>query len=182
MKRAILALAGTVTGLVGVLSLHPHATTALASSHPGLNLARGAGATTTDSAGAAGSTSGSASADQSSEGQASKGKSSGAPSSAAPSSQAAAPETVRTLTGQPVETGYGPVQVQVTVSGKKLTAVQVLEAPTQSGRDVEISNFALPILHDEALSAQSANIQVVSGATYTSSGYQQSLQSALDQM
>ena len=73
------------------------------------------------------------------------------------------------------------MQVQLTVSGGKVTAVDVVEYPNSNGRDQEINAQALPILVKETLSAQSAKIDMVSGATYTSEGYLTSLQSALDQ-
>ncbi|GAA1376203.1 FMN-binding protein [Streptomyces beijiangensis] len=86
-----------------------------------------------------------------------------------------------TFTGDPVDTQYGPVQVSITLTKGKITAVKVLQAPDQNGRDQEINSFALPRLAEEALGAQSAQIDAVSGASYTSQGYIQSLQSALDQ-
>ncbi len=86
-----------------------------------------------------------------------------------------------TVTGTAAQTRWGPVQVQITVSGGKVTAVNVLQVPDGNGRDVEINNDAVPVLKQETLSAQSAHIDSVSGATYTSQGYTTSLQSALDQ-
>lgn len=68
-----------------------------------------------------------------------------------------------------------------TLTHGKLTAVRVLQAPDQNGRDQQIASYALPRLTQEALGAQSAHIDAVSGASYTSQGYIQSLQSALDQ-
>ncbi|WIY00746.1 FMN-binding protein [Amycolatopsis mongoliensis] len=85
-----------------------------------------------------------------------------------------------TFTGSAADTRYGPVQVQITVSGGKITDVQAIEYPQESGRDVRINSAAVPELNQEALQAQSAQIDTVSGATYTSEGYQQSLQSAID--
>ena len=84
-------------------------------------------------------------------------------------------------TGQSVNTPFGQVQVQVTVSGGTITDVTALHLTDADGRSRQISNYAAPILHDEVLSAQSANVQMVGGATYTSEGYLMSLQSALDQ-
>jgi uncharacterized protein with FMN-binding domain len=75
---------------------------------------------------------------------------------------------------------YGTVEVQITVSNGKITDIQAVSLPTR-GRSGEISNYVAPILASEALKAQSANIDIVSGATYTSEAYAQSLQSALDQ-
>lgn len=86
-----------------------------------------------------------------------------------------------TYTGSAADTMYGPVQVRATVSGGKLTRVDVLQVPDNGRYEAEIVADALPILQSEALSAQSADIDIVSGATFTSQGYAQSLQSALNQ-
>jgi uncharacterized protein with FMN-binding domain len=85
-----------------------------------------------------------------------------------------------TVTGSVAQTRWGPVQVQITVSGKKITKVSTLQVPNGNFRDTEINNYAVPILVQETLTAQSANIDSVSGATVTSDGYRASLQSALD--
>ncbi|MEV0035479.1 FMN-binding protein [Streptomyces sp. NPDC050804] len=85
-----------------------------------------------------------------------------------------------TFTGDPIDIRYGTVQVAVTLSKGKITTVKVLQAPYQNGRDQQITSYALPRLTQEALGAQSAHIDAVSGASYTSQGYIQSLQSALD--
>jgi uncharacterized protein with FMN-binding domain len=84
-------------------------------------------------------------------------------------------------TGDAVNTRFGPVQVQITVSGGAITDVTVPQYPNGNGRDQEINQYALPQLVSETMSAQSANISMISGATYTSEGYAQSLQSAIDQ-
>ena len=86
-----------------------------------------------------------------------------------------------TFTGDAADTQYGPVQVRITVAGGKITAADAIQYPQESGRDVRINSEAVPELNQEAMQAQSAQIDTVSGATYTSEGYQQSLQSALDQ-
>ncbi|MEU7742438.1 FMN-binding protein [Nonomuraea sp. NPDC049158] len=86
----------------------------------------------------------------------------------------------RTVDGDVADTRWGPVQVRISVSGGKISDVQVLQAPNENRRDVEINDRALPVLQEEALSAQSAQIDSVSGATYTSDGYTRSLQSAID--
>ncbi|QNG38749.1 FMN-binding protein [Geodermatophilaceae bacterium NBWT11] len=111
-----------------------------------------------------------------------------APSTAAPSSAASptpAPDTTSatttTVTGTAADTRYGPVQVQLTVSGGTITDVSVVEYPSNDGKDRQINGRALPVLVQETLDAQSADIDMVSGATYTSDGYLESLQSALDQ-
>ncbi|MEV4639539.1 FMN-binding protein [Actinoplanes sp. NPDC049548] len=86
----------------------------------------------------------------------------------------------KTYTGSVAQTRWGPVQVSITVSGGKVTEVTVPVYPTDNHRDQEINEYALPILRQEALAAQSADIDAVSGATVTSDGYKQSLQAALD--
>jgi len=86
----------------------------------------------------------------------------------------------KTVTGDTIQTRWGPVQVKITVKSGKLTEVTAVQYPTDNPRDQEINSFALPRLRSEALQAQSADIDTVSGATYTSDGYRQSLQSALD--
>ncbi|MFD7921269.1 FMN-binding protein [Streptomyces sp. NPDC059740] len=85
------------------------------------------------------------------------------------------------FTGRTVQTRYGPVQVRATVSGGRLTKVAVLQVPSGRGRDQEIAAYAVPRLTSEALGAQSATIDAVTGASYTSQGYIASLQSALDE-
>ena len=85
------------------------------------------------------------------------------------------------VTGAVASTQWGPVQVQLTVSGGKITQVDVVQYPSGNPKDQEINNYALPILVQETTDQQSANIDMVSGATVTSTGYIQSLQSALDQ-
>ena len=85
-----------------------------------------------------------------------------------------------TFTGAMVNTRYGPVQVAATLANGRLTAVKVLQVPSDNSRDQQIASFAVPTLTREALQAHSAQIDTVSGATYTSQGYIQSLQSALD--
>ena len=86
-----------------------------------------------------------------------------------------------TYTGSSMTTRFGPVQVQITVSGGQITAAQAVDYPNDNPRDQQINQYAIPRLVSETLSAQSANIDMVSGATYTSDGYIQSLQSAIDQ-
>jgi uncharacterized protein with FMN-binding domain len=71
--------------------------------------------------------------------------------------------------------------VRVTLSGNRIVDVQALELPSDRSRSYQISQTAGPILRQEALAAQNAQIHTVSGATYTSNGYRQSLQAALDQ-
>ncbi|WP_405874807.1 MULTISPECIES: FMN-binding protein [unclassified Streptomyces] len=86
----------------------------------------------------------------------------------------------KTVTGDSVQTRWGPVQVRITLKNGKLTEVTAVTYPQENPHDQEINSYAVPRLRTEALAAQSANIDTVSGATYTSDGYRQSLQSALD--
>jgi uncharacterized protein with FMN-binding domain len=154
MRRIVTALAGTVTALVMLFGYHTSTA--------------GSGTTTAVPTGPV--TSGSSNSSDSSSGS-SSGDSSG--SSAAGGSQ--------TYTGDTVQTQWGPVQVQVTVRGGEITDVTTLQHPSGNPRDEEINAYALPVLRESVLSAQSADIDLVSGATVTSQGYVGSLQSALDQ-
>ena len=100
---------------------------------------------------------------------------------AAPGTATPPATTGTTVTGAVAQTRWGPVQVRITVAAGRITDVTVPEYPTGTGKDREINAYALPELTQETLSAQSADIDVVSGATVTSQGYVTSLQSALDQ-
>ncbi|MFJ5644361.1 FMN-binding protein [Streptomyces sp. NPDC093223] len=107
----------------------------------------------------------------------SAGSSSGSSSGAASGSAQA---QARTVTGQVAQTQYGPVQVRITVSGGKITEAEAVQAP-KGGTSDQKTALSVPKLNQEAVAAGNANIDAVSGATYTSTGYKQSLQSALDQ-
>lgn len=159
MKRVVMSIAGTVIGLVALLDFKTHG-------HPVAGALPAAGLP-----GAGSSTS--APAPQT-----------GASTSAPPQpggSKTTAASSTRTLTGTAVETQYGVVQVQVTVKGSKITNVRFLQLTAFDQRSADINSQAAPILLQETLSAQSSQIDTVSGASYTSDGYVQSLQSALDQ-
>jgi uncharacterized protein with FMN-binding domain len=84
------------------------------------------------------------------------------------------------LFGSVVDTVYGPVRVQVVLRSSTIVGVNILLRPEETGMDVQIGQYAFPRLIGETLVAQSARIDTVSGATYTSGGYIGSLQSALD--
>ena len=86
-----------------------------------------------------------------------------------------------TYTGDSADTRWGPVQVEITVAGGTVTDVSVIDYPSGNGKDQQINARALPVLVQETLDAQSADIDMVSGATVTSEGYLESLQSALDE-
>ncbi len=168
MRRAIVAGTATVSGIVLLLGLKPHSSgSALGTSS--FSIGSGSNSSPSTSAAAPATTAPAAGNGQS--------------SSSSPKSSPSTPSTstgTKVVTGDAADTRYGPVQLQVTFSGKKITNINVLQYPTESFRDQPINSYALPILNQEAMSAQSANIDVVSGATYTSDGYAQSLQSAID--
>jgi uncharacterized protein with FMN-binding domain len=101
------------------------------------------------------------------------------PSPARTSHAKARPAAHQQLLGNAYDVSYGIVQVRVTLNGKRITDITPVSLP-QGGRSGDISGYAAPQLRREALSAQSAHIDAVSGASYTSAGYARSLQSALD--
>jgi uncharacterized protein with FMN-binding domain len=86
----------------------------------------------------------------------------------------------RTVDGPDVPNDYGDVQVRVTLNGSKIVDVKALQLPHDRRRSQQISDYAAPLLRTEVLQAQSANIDLVSGASYTSDSYAQSVQGALD--
>lgn len=151
MKRALFAVLSTLAGLVLLLSYETPAPPALALPVPADDGGQ------PSPAGAASPTS-------------------GPPDPAAPPA-----DQPRTLVGSTIDTEQGPVQVQITMTGTTITDVTVLEFPNGGGRDTEINARALPQLVQQALTVQSADVDMVSGATYTSEGFIGSLQSALDQ-
>ncbi len=117
------------------------------------------------------------------------------PASVAPSAAAAVPTTGTsatsattssgykdgTYTGPVVNVNWGYVQVQTTIQSGKISYVQFLQYPNERNTSVRINSFAVPQLQQEAIQAQSANVDIVTGATLTSEGFQQSLQAALNQ-
>jgi len=109
------------------------------------------------------------------------------PSAAAPASSpagAASPTSGArdgTYTGQAAATRYGDVQVQIDVTSGRIDDIRVVAYPSQDRRSAQINQQAIPLLVAEGLAAQSAAVDTVSGATYTSEGYRRSLQSAIDQ-
>lgn len=100
--------------------------------------------------------------------------------SKSPSSSSKTSSGDKTVTSDAISTRYGNVQLRVTISGGKITDVQAVQLPQQDPKSVQISSAAAPLLRQSALSKQSASVDAVSGATYTSDGYKTALQSALD--
>src|SRR4051794_4642909 len=153
MKRVILAIVGTVASLVLVLSFKTHSPTAAAVPPAAISSTNSAGTST--------------------------GTSTDSSSGSSSSSKTSTSGTSKTYTGDAADTRYGPVQVQVVVKNGTVTSVEAVDYPTSDPRDAQINSYAIPQLNAEALSAGSASIDMVSGATYTSDGYLSSLQSAL---
>ena len=177
MKRIVYAVLATMTGLVLLFSYR----TSLDATAP---VAAAKSPSTTGSSGTASSAgSGSSGTGAAASGTSSSGSSTDGSTSAGGSSSSASGTGLAdgTFTGQAVDTRYGPVQVQITVSGGRIADVSVPEYPDSERRDQEINAQAIPQLVAETKAAQSAQIDMVSGATFTSNGYAQSLQSALDQ-
>jgi uncharacterized protein with FMN-binding domain len=151
MRRVILAVTGTIAGLVALLSFKSHA--------PSL--------ATVATSGTGGASSSSSSAT--------------VPGEFPTGSEATnLPAAETAITGHVANTVYGPVQVQLIVRNNKIIKIAILQQPTSTIHDIQIGEFAFPRLISETLAAQNAKIDAVSGASYTSAGYIQSLQSALD--
>ena len=167
MRRIVLGFMSTLSGLVLLFSYHTSTSSkmAVASGTTGTTGTTGAAAVPSTGTSSSGSVSGSVSGSSSS-------GSSAAPTTAAGSG---------TYTGSAVNTRWGVVQVQITVSGGRITASTAVQYPQNNSRDRQINAYAVPTLNQEVVTAQSDDIDTVSGATVTSDGYVQSLQSALDQ-
>ena len=173
MRRIVLWLAGTVSALVLLLGYHTSLSSSMATATTGQTpYTSASGSTSSGSGSQAGAAAGSGG---------NGGGTGGGGGSTNANGGGAAKTTTRTVTGQVVQTQWGPVQVQLTLKGSTITAVSVLQYPSGNPQDTQINSYALPILIKETTDKQSARIDMVSGATYTSTGYIQSLQSALDQ-
>ena len=99
---------------------------------------------------------------------------------ATPQQPPSLPSGERAFTGNVADTAYGPVQVQLVMKSTRIVRVNILEQPSSTEHDLQLGQLAFPRLIGETIAAQSARIDTVSGATYTSGGYIKSLQSALD--
>jgi uncharacterized protein with FMN-binding domain len=155
MRRVILAVVGTIAGLVALLSFKSHS--------PVLPVA------STSGTGGGSSASSTPSSSSSIPGEYPTGSAAGS-----------LPAGETAITGHVADTAYGPVQVQLVVKSDKIVKVAILQQPTNTIHDIQIGEFAFPRLISETLAAQDAKIDAVSGASYTSAGYISSLQSALD--
>ena len=207
MKRALLIAGGTVGGLGAVLAITPPQLTSSGSLNIAGGAAMASTGTTTAAASSSTSTStkavATAAATKTSKPVATKkatttaaAKSTAsataeATATATPKATASATPTATkttaaasagqgvtgTFTGPAVFVNYGTVQVKITVSNGKITDAVAVQAP--SGRNDRYTQMAVPILKQQTLKAQSANIQGASGASYTSYGWYKSLQGAL---
>jgi uncharacterized protein with FMN-binding domain len=157
MRRVILAVTGTIAGLVALLSFKSHV--------PSIPAA----ATTGGSGGSSSSSSSSGGSTTTVPGEFPQGALAG---------KLSAGETA--VDGNAANTAYGPVQIQLIERNSKIVKVAVLVQPANTLHDIQIGAFAFPKLIGETLAAQNGKIDAVSGASYTSAGYIQSLQSALD--
>jgi uncharacterized protein with FMN-binding domain len=165
MRRAILAVTGTIAGLVALLSFRSHVPSAPV-------------AATTGGTGGTSASSSSTSTSPSSSGGGQTEVVPGAFPQGSIAKNLPAAETA--VNGNVASTSYGPDQIQLIKRNGKIVKVAVLMQPTNTLNDVQIGKFAFPKLISETLTAQNGKIDAVSGATYTSAGYIQSLQSALD--
>lgn len=163
MRRIILAVTGTIAGLVALLSFKSHVP-----SSPVAATASGSGGSTSSSSGPAPSAKG--------------GRQTEVVPGAFPQGSIAGnlPAGETAVDGNVASTAYGPVQIQLIKRNSKIVTVAVLKQPTSTLHDIQIGVAAFPKLISETLTAQDGKIDAVSGATYTSAGYIQSLQSALD--
>lgn len=162
MRRAPIVIGGTVVGLVGVLIFHTRPVP--------LKLSGLGGAATTPGPATSASPAGTPQAQNSPVAGASPG----------PGSAAQQPRGMRTAAGLGVNYNYGTLAVRVTISGRRILRVGIASIDDGgNSRSQYIDQQAIPLLEQEVMQAQSANIQGVSGASYTSAGFVQSLQSAL---
>lgn len=157
MRRITLAVMSTISGLIMLFSYHT------STNSPGGGTGTTASGATEDTTSSGTTSSGATSSGTTSSGTTSSGSSSSA-----------------TYTGEEASTQWGIVEVKITVKDGKITKSEAVEYPTGNPRDQEINAYAVPQLNSEVVSAQSGSIDAVSGATVTSDGYIQSLQSAID--
>ncbi len=177
MRRVIFAIISTAAALVFLLSFKSHSTSGAAASPPAAS-AGPAPAASVPAVPAAGT----APAASTGKGSAANaGPAAGStPVGSAARASAASSGAARTVTGDVAQTFYGPVQVEITVRNGKVTSASAVEYPNSTPRDAQINAFAIPALNQEVVAASSAQIDAISGATFTSEGYLTSLQSALN--
>jgi uncharacterized protein with FMN-binding domain len=154
MRRAPIVISATVFGTAAVLGFHAHSpATPLAAATP----ARSGSAASPSSSGSSGSGTGTSTG-----------------------SSTSSTSGTKTATGDAMQTRYGPAQVSVTVSNGKIVKIQPVQLQNGDAKSQAISSYAAPILQQSVLTKQTAAVDTVSGATYTSLSYEASVQSALD--
>jgi uncharacterized protein with FMN-binding domain len=157
MRRAHIVLSATVAGTAAVLGFHAHPAALPVAAAPTRAAASTPAASTGSTAAGASTTS------------------SGSPATSTSS-------TSKTALGDAMSTRYGPAQVRVTVSGTKIVKVEAVQLQNADPKSAAISGYAEPVLRQSVLAKQTAAVDAVSGATYTSLSYEGSLQSALDKL
>jgi len=176
MRRAPVVIGATVVGLIGVLTFHTKSAPVTLGSLSGASATQGSTTTTAPGSSPGNNSSGASSPPKSG---------SNAGTSTVPSTNTAtsSPSATRSATGSAVNYHYGILSVSVTASGKRITKVSIGSINDGGNfRSQSIDQQSIPMLEQQAVQAQSANIQGVSGASYTSAGFQQSLQSALGKL
>ena len=180
MRRAPIVIGATIAGLAGVLTFHTRSASLTPGSVPGVSST--GGSSPSNVAGApppAGSTT-TPPTTTSPTSPATTPSSTSPPTTVPPTT---APTTTRSATGDTVNYTYGSLSVSVTASGSRITKVGIASLDDGGNfRSQSIDQQSIPILEQQALQAQSANIQGVSGASYTSAGFENSLQSALGKL
>jgi uncharacterized protein with FMN-binding domain len=167
MRRAPIVITATVVGLIGVLEFHARPSAIAVTTIPAAGTAAASPAGSAPSQGSSGTGASSKSTSKAKAG-----------SSATPKAS-----STRTAVGPQVNYSWGVLSVSVTVSGTKITKVGIASLDDGGNpRSQSIDQYSIPELEQQAVAAQSANIQGVSGASYTSAGFKQSLQSALQQL
>jgi uncharacterized protein with FMN-binding domain len=175
MRRTPIVIGATVVGLIGVLTFHTK------SAPLALGSLSGASAPQSSTTTAPGSSAGTHATGASSPPKSGSNASTSTVPTTTPTTST--PSATRTATGSTVNYHWGVLSVSVTVSGKKITKVGIASLNDGGNfRSQSIDQQSIPILEHQALQAQNANIQGVSGASYTSAGFQQSLQSALGKL
>jgi uncharacterized protein with FMN-binding domain len=196
MRRIVYAVGGTAAGLATLMTLKAQTgTSAVSTTATGgtgaaatAGAAAGAGASGTGTVNGSGSTgsatgTGAATGTGGASGTGATKNAGGSTGGNTASGSSPAPGTTsgtQVISGNVANTAYGPVQIQLTVTSHRIVKVTILQQPTATAHDLQIGQFAFPQLEAETFSAQTAKINAVSGATYTSGGYIQSLQSAID--
>ena len=176
MRRAPVVIGATVVGLIGVLTFHTKAAPVNLGSLSGTSATQGS-TTTTTAGSSAGNNAGGASSPPKS------GSNTGTSTAPSTNTATSSPSATRRATGAAVNYQYGILSVSVTASGKRITKVTIGSINDGGNfRSQSIDQQSIPILEQQALQAQNANIQGVSGASYTSAGFEQSLQSALGKL